>query len=486
MLDAGDAGARVGVEDGTVGCIPLTRLAWARPWREGRRLGPPVRRASDVLRVGDVVAVEAVVEDGDGRPYAVATYGLRQVPEVNGALVALDPHTGRVLALSGGYRFRRGRDEFNRAVQAWRQPGSAFKPFVYLAALEKGYTPATIFPDVPVALPLGRGRGLWQPRNYGGTYLGPRPMRVGLERSRNLMTINVARRVGMARIARVAERFGVVESLPRQLAMAIGAGETTLLRLTAAYAMFANGGRRVVPTLVDRVQDRHGRTIYRHDRRPCADCRAAAWRDQPVPAIPEARRRLTDPVSAYQVVSMLRGVVERGTGRRVRAVGRPVAGKTGTTNDSRDAWFVGFTPDLVVGVYVGFDQPQTLGPRETGARAAAPIFTEFMRAALDGRPARPFHIPPGVRLVRVRLSDGRPARPGDGGVIWEAFKPGTEPHEAASRPQAEAEAPSPPPTAGGDAAAPGVPQAPQSPKTPQERRIPQVASVAFSGTGGLY
>jgi penicillin-binding protein 1A len=241
------------------------------------------------------------------------------------------------------------------------------------------------------------------------------------------MTVRLAQTVGIEKVATYAERFGVVDHLPRQLSMALGAGETTLMRLSTAYAMLVNGGRRITPTLIDRIQDRQGRTIFRHDDRACVDCRATFWTGQAVPAIPDARERVTDPGSAYQMVSMLQGVVERGTGRRVKTVGRPVAGKTGTTNDSFDTWFIGFSPDLAVGVFVGFDKPRSLGPRETGSSVAAPIFRDFLADALAEAASVPFRVPPGIRLVRVRAGTGELALPGDDDVILEAFKPGSQP-----------------------------------------------------------
>jgi len=446
VLGVADGAARIGLPDGRRGWIPLAEIAWARPHRPGQRLGPKVTRVGDVLREGDVVAV-APAAPAARHPGPPRVYALRQVPDVDGAVVVLEPHTGRVLALSGGYRFRRGVDEFNRATQARRQPGSAFKPFVYLAALEAGYTPASVFRDTPIALPLGRGRGLWRPRNYAGRYLGPRPLRVGLEQSRNVMTVRVARRVGMARVAAVAERFGITERMPRQLAQALGAGETTLIRLTAAYGMLANGGHRIAPRLIERVQDRRGATRLRRDDRRCPACAGVSWTGQAPPEPADARTRVADPVRAYQLVSMLQGVVARGTGRRLRSLGRPVAGKTGTTNDSKDAWFIGFTPGLVVGAYVGFDTPRTLGRRETGARVAAPIVEDVLSEALAGAPARPFPVPAGVRFARVRLADGRRAGPDDDDVVLEAFKAGHAPSvstDRAPRRQAPSPAPTPP------------------------------------------
>jgi penicillin-binding protein 1A len=241
------------------------------------------------------------------------------------------------------------------------------------------------------------------------------------------MTVRLAQTVGMEKIADYAKRLGIMDNMEQRLAMSLGAGETTLLKLTAAYAMMVNGGRFITPTLIDRIQDRHGRTVFRHDKRACKDCRAAFWTGQVLPIIPDTRKAVTSPASAYQIVSMLQGVVERGTGRRIKALGKPLAGKTGTTNESRDAWFLGFAPDLAVGVYTGFDQPRSLGKLEQGASVAAPIFKDFMAGALDGSPAIPFRIPPGIRLVRVNASSGRLAGPGDRRLIHEAFKPGTVP-----------------------------------------------------------
>jgi penicillin-binding protein 1A len=356
--------------------------------------------------------------------------------------VALDPHTGRVLAMVGGYA--QERSQFNRATQALRQPGSAFKPFVYLTALENGYTPSTIIVDAPITLDQGPGLPQWTPSNYSNQFYGPTTMRVGLEMSRNVMTVRLAQAIGMDKVAEAAKRFGITDRMPPHLSYALGAGETTLLRLSAAYAMLDNGGRRITPTLIDRVQDRHGRTIFRHDTRTCTGCAEGASADQAVPQLPDDREPVTDPASAYQIVSMMRGVVERGTGTLVNAIGKPVAGKTGTTNDVKDAWFVGFTPDLVIGVFVGFDDPKPLGRRETGASAAAPIFKAVMERALEGKPGIPFRVPPGVRLVRVDAASGRPSS--GRGVILEAFKPGTVPsgrEDALASPGAEVRRPAP-------------------------------------------
>ena len=426
-----DTAAGIRLASGERGTIPLDRLRWARKRLEDLSRGPAVVRVSDVLARGDVVAVEplAAADDGGAEAGERTGYALRQIPDIDGALVALDPHTGRVLALTGGFSFEAS--EFNRATQARRQPGSAFKPFVYLAALDHEFTPSTLVLDAPFVIDQGPGMGKWKPSNYTRRFYGPSPMRIGIEKSRNLMTVRVAQRIGMDAVARYAERLGVVDRLPRIMSMSLGAGETTLLRLTTAYAMLVNGGRRIVPTFLDRIQDRNGKTVFRHDGRLCPGCTEIAWSGQAEPDLPDTRERVADPGSAYQVVSMLEGVVQRGTGRRIRAVGKPLAGKTGTTNDNRDTWFIGFSPDLAVGVFVGFDSPKSLGRSETGSSVAAPVFRDFMEAALKDRPATPFRIPPGIRLVRVDTTTGLVARGPGRGVILEAFKPGTEPVSAA-------------------------------------------------------
>ena len=422
--------ARIGLQDGGEGTIPRAELRWARAWVKGQKRGPPVRGAEQVLKPGDVVAVEAVGErvvkspkGGKSRQivaYPPRTFGLRQIPDINGAVVALDPHTGRVLAMSGGLAYMDS--QFNRATQALRQPGSAFKPFVYLAALKEGFTPSSLILDAPFVIDQGPGLGLWKPHNYARKFYGPSTMRLGIEKSRNLMTVRLAQTIGIDKVVATARKFGILQNLTenqsRNLALALGAGETTLLRLVTAYAMLVNGGKRITPSLIDRIQDRQGRTILRHDKRACPGCRVDRVAGSVLPVIPDTRVRVTDSGTAYQVVSMLRGVILRGTGRRIRSVGKPLAGKTGTTNKNMDTWFIGFAPDLAVGVFVGFDTPKSLGRRETGSSVAAPIFRDFMAAALRDKPAIPFRIPPGIRLVRVNVATG---------VILEAFKPGSEP-----------------------------------------------------------
>jgi penicillin-binding protein 1A len=389
--------------------------SWARPVREGR-VGPVPRRLQEVIQPGDVVLVETLPAlPAQGRtPARPERLTLRQLPEVEGAVVALDPNTGRVLAMVGGWSFERS--WFNRASQAMRQPGSSFKPYVYLAALEAGIPPNQLLLDAPVEIMTPQG--LWRPGNYGGgAPQGWVTMRSALERSLNLVTIRLAQQVGMPAVADTANRFGVIPNMQRVLAMSLGAGETTVLRQAAGYASFVNGGRQVVPTLIDSVQDRQGRLVWRTDARECAGCGGEPGNTPP--RLTETRRQITDPVTAFQMTSLLQGVVQRGTGGRAGAgLNRPVAGKTGTTDDYKDNWFVGFTPDLVVAVWVGYDEPRSLGNNETGGSNAAPIFRDVMAAAMGSSPPIPFRAPPGVALVRLQLDNGQ--------TILEAFRPGTE------------------------------------------------------------
>ena len=414
--------AEIGFADGAVGAIALDDLRWARKARGKGRLGPEVTAAHQVLSAGDVVPVEPL----DGRDGA---YALRQIPAASGALVALDPHTGRVLALVGGFDF--ATSEFDRATQARRQPGSAFKPFVYLAALDHGYTPASIVLDAPVVIDQGEHLRKWKPENYTQRFYGPSTLRVGLEESRNLMTLRVAQDIGMKTVADYAARFGLHQDLPEMPSAALGSMETTPLDLAAAYAMLVNGGRKIEPAFVERIQDRNGHTVYRRDARECDRCQPGEWHNQLPPVLRDTRPVIADPRTTYQVVSMLEGAVQRGTGRALRELGAPIGGKTGTTNEFRDAWFVGFTPDLVAAAYVGFDQPQSLGRRESGGRVAAPIVRDFFAGALADKPAVPFRVPPGIRFVRVERGSGALPGPASDDVIVEAFLPGTEPTQRA-------------------------------------------------------
>ena len=426
VLEADDASARIGLQPGRepggvlskrreTGTIALEGAKWAKP-TSGPMRGKVPTKVSQVLAAGDVVYVEPLAgKDGQFR--------LRQVPEVSGAIVAMDPQTGRVLAMAGGFSY--DQSQFNRATQALRQPGSSFKPFVYAAALDNGYTPSTVVLDAPIE--IDTGTGIWAPENYTKKYYGPSTLRFGIEQSRNVMTVRLAQDVGMPLIGEYARRFGVYDSLPPYLSFALGAGETTLLRMVGAYAMFDNGGRKIQPTLIDRIQDRYGHTIYKHDSRECRSCEAEKWENQNEPTLIDKRERVLDPMTSYQITSMMEGVVQRGTATVVKEVGKPIAGKTGTTNDEKDAWFIGFSPDLVVGVYLGYDKPRHLGRGATGGVLAAPIVRDFMKVALADKPAVPFRVPPGIKLIRVDPKSGMRAGPGDQRVILEAFKPGTAP-----------------------------------------------------------
>src|SRR5438105_7515906 len=434
VLRADNDGAEIGLKDGETGRIPFAQMRWARPLNDDGTLGALPRNAADVAKPGDLVLVEPLKESAKpgitqaaAKPAARAggLYNLCQIPEVSGAIVAMDPHTGRVLAMSGGFSFEIS--QFNRATQAKRQPGSSIKPFVYLTALEHGFTPSTAVEDGPVSISQGEGMPLWTPGNYNSNkFRGPTPLRLALELSLNTVTARLAEMVGMEAIGETVEKFGIMDHMPRLYAMSLGAGETTPLRHTAAYAMLDNGGKRITPTLIDRVQGRDGKTIFPADQRPCEACTNVEWNHQPVPVIPDIREQIADPVSTFQIVEMLEGVVQHGTGTAVKAVGKPIAGKTGTTSDWQDAWFLGFTPDLAAGVFIGYDDPVSLGTGEQAAVVAAPVFRDFMMVALKDAPATEFRTPPGLRMYRVNPNTGLPAGAG-GPAIWEGYKPGTEP-----------------------------------------------------------
>ncbi|WP_208987570.1 penicillin-binding protein 1A [Roseibium marinum] len=429
------------------GPLFLETMKWARV------KGRTPSAVSDVLAPGDVV----YVHESDVAP---GTFELRQIPKVSGALVAMDPYTGRVLAMVGGFSY--AQSEFNRATQAYRQPGSSFKPFLYAAALDNGYTPSSVVMDAPLEINQGPGLGTWRPQNYGGKFYGPATLRTGVELSRNVMTVRLAQDMGMPLVAEYAKRFGIYDNMLPVLSMSLGAGETTVLRLTTAYATIANGGRKVRPTLIDRIQDRYGRTIYKHDSRICDGCTQDVWEGQEEPTLIDDREQVLDPMTAYQITSMMEGVVQRGTATSVRAVGRPVAGKTGTTNDEKDAWFMGFTPDLAVGVFVGYDNPKPMGRGATGGQVAAPIFTDFVKKALSNKPPVEFRVPKGLQLIPINRRTGMRTAAGTPGSILEAFKPGMAPPDSYS--------------VIGFQETMGVPHAVS----------PEAAGAVLSGTGGLY
>lgn len=402
--------------------LSLAGVQWAK-WATGPRKGKKITKVTEVLKPGDVVYVEAVKNPETG----LASWRLRQFPEISGALVAMDPHTGRVLALVGGFSY--AHSQFNRATQAFRQPGSSFKPFVYAAALDNGYTPSSVVMDAP--LEIKSGSRIWRPKNYGGKFYGPSTLRLGIERSRNVMTVRLAQDMGMPLVAEYARRFGIYDNMSPLLSMSLGAGETTVLRMTAAYSVIANGGRRVKPTLIDRIQDRYGKTVMKHEERVCEACAVTSWTGQDEPKLVDNREQVLDPMTAYQVTSMMEGVVKRGTATVVAKVGKHLAGKTGTTNDERDAWFVGYSPDLAVGVFIGYDIPRPMGRGSTGGELAAPIFKDFMEQALKATPSIPFRVPKGIKLIPIDRKTGmRASTEATGGVILEAFKPGTGPPDS--------------------------------------------------------
>jgi len=435
VLETSDQSARIGFQPGRelggavsktreTGLISLEGVKWAKAASGPTRFKTPTN-VGQVLSPGDVIYVDPLLAKDGSK--VEGQYRLRQVPDVSGAMVAMDPWTGRVLAMVGGFSF--DQSQFNRATQAYRQPGSSFKPVVYATALDNGYTPSTVVIDAPIEIDQGSGN-IWRPENYStGKYYGPSTLRTGLELSRNTMTVRLAQDIGMPIITEYAKRFGIYDDLPNYLSYALGAGETTVMRMVTAYSMFANGGKRIKPTLIDRIQDRYGHTIYKHDQRECRGCDANdGWKNQPEPTLVDRREQVLDPMTAYQITSMMEGVVQRGTATVVREVGKPVAGKTGTTNDEKDVWFVGFSPDLAVGVYMGYDKPRNLGRGQTGGHTAAPIVKDFLKEALADKPAVPFRVPAGIKLIRVDAKSGMRAGPGEGGrTILEAFKPGTAP-----------------------------------------------------------
>ena len=472
VLETSDQSARIGFQPGRelggaiskdrqTGLITLEGVRWARAASASARGKTPIS-VSQILVPGDVIYADPLFgKDGNA---VEGQYRLRQLPEVSGAMVAMDPWTGRVVAMVGGFSF--DQSQFNRATQAYRQPGSTFKPLVYSAAMDNGYTPSTIMIDGPIEIDQGQGAGVWRPENFSvGSYRGPITLREALKWSVNTVTVRLAQDVGMPLIGEYAKRFGVYEELPNYLSYSLGAGETTVMRMVTAYSMFANGGRRVKPTLIDRIQDRYGRTIFKHDARECRGCDApGGWKNQPEPQLVDRREQVLDSMTAYQITSMLEGVVQGGTASVMREVGKPIAGKTGTTSDGKDVWFIGFSPDLVVGLYLGYDKPRSLGRAAQGGHTAAPIVKDFMKLALADKPATPFKIPAGIRLVRIDAKSGMRPGPGEGGrTILEAFKPGTVPPDNYS--------------------AIGV--ADQDGRVPQEIP-PDAGNIMRPGTGRLY
>ncbi|WP_170774575.1 penicillin-binding protein 1A [Ruegeria lacuscaerulensis] len=404
VLNVADQSLTVGIEDGPAdGIVPRSDIQWMQG------------NFFDNFKRGDVILVMAG-EEGQ--------WSARQVPEVQGGFVAMDVNSGRVLAMQGGFSYQDS--VFNRATQAQRQPGSSFKPFVYAAALDSGYSPATIVVDAPIE--VNTPQGLWRPKNSSNKFYGPTPLRTGIEQSRNLMTIRLAQEVTMPVVAGYAERFGVYDRMGAFLANSLGSEETTLYKMVAAYAMFANGGERVEPTLVDRIQDRFGKTIYRHDDRECLDCNSAWLEPDESPTIVTDRWQVMDAITAYQLTSMMKGVVDRGTASSFVNLPVPTAGKTGTTNDSKDAWFIGFTSNIVAGCYIGYDRPRPMGRGAYGGTMCGPVFQSFMETATEKYGGGPFEVPEGGHFIKIdRFSGARlpPEATGDY-VVAEYFRDGVD------------------------------------------------------------
>lgn len=407
VTSANSQKADIAFKNGSTGVITLEQLKWARKPKPGQLRGPEIKSATEVLSVGDVILVKMISDQ---------KYSLEQVPEVEGAIVVMEVETGKVLALTGGYSFEKSK--FNRVTQAGRQPGSAFKPIVYLAALENGYEPNTIINDSSISVSQGPGLPMWRPKNYGNNYLGDITFRKALEKSRNVPTVKIALNIGLNKITEMASRLDVFQSPPTNLSVVLGAYETTLLKLTSAYNTIASGGRKITPRFIDHVSDRHSNILL-------APAVSELKNDADgVPSLAYVQSQIIDPGVSYQLTSILEGVIQRGTGVRARQLNRVVAGKTGTTNDSFDTWFIGYTPDIVVGVYMGFDQPKTLGQKETGASLPLPIFIDFMKEVEGVLPNRKFPMPNSIDMVSVYDDTGVPVASSekrDAAIINEAF-----------------------------------------------------------------
>ena len=347
-------------------------------------------------------------------------YSLKQIPKINGGIVVMDPFTGRVLALSGGFSFKNS--EFNRTSQALRQPGSAFKPFVYALALENNFTPSSLILDAPLVLDQGSDLKMWKPENYGKKFYGPSTLRVGLEKSRNLMTVRIAQNLGIDKIVNFSKNLGIYENPDKLLSISLGSAETTLLKLSSAYSAFVNGGKLVKPIIIDRVQDSEGNTIVNNEKRSCVNCDQISFLSDDYPVIKDKYKQVFSPQTAYQVTSILEGVVKRGTGKKLKKLKLNLAGKTGTTNGNTDTWFIGFTSNLVIGVYVGMDSPKPLGKYETGSKVALPIFENFVKRAVKKSEARPFKSPEGITMMVVDSRTGQKAKFSSKDTIIEAYK----------------------------------------------------------------
>ena len=385
--------------DGEEGVIEFSSIDWTK------------KNFEDLLKVGDIIYAEKIKEK---------KYNLKQLPKVNGAMVVMDPYTGRILALSGGFSFRNS--EFNRATQALRQPGSAFKPFVYALALENGYTPATLILDAPIVFDQGEDLKLWKPENYGKKFYGPSTLRTGVEKSRNLMTVRIAQNLGINNIANFSKELNIYENPEKLLSLSLGSTETTLLKLTSAYCSFVNGGKLINPKFIDRIQDSEGNTIFNSETRKCDGCDQISYFGNEIPKIKNNFKQIMSKETAYQMTSILEGTVKRGTAKGLKDLNLDLGGKTGTTNKNTDTWFIGFSSNYVIGVYVGYDEPSSLGKFETGARTAMPIFKDFVKKVVKKESARPFKVPPGIKMLVVNSINGQRASYSDDSIIIEAFK----------------------------------------------------------------
>ena len=387
------------IEKKDKGFIKYENISWTK------------KEFNELFKIGDIIYVENLEKDN---------FALRQLPEINGGIVVMDPFTGRVLALSGGFSFKKS--EFNRATQASRQPGSAFKPFIYALALENGYTPSTLILDAPLVLKQGFDLKMWKPENYGKKFYGPSTLRMGLEKSRNLMTVRIAQNLGLKKIVKFSEQLGIYDDPSELLSISLGSAETTLLKLTSAYCSFVNGGKLVNPIMIDRIQDSEGNTIFNNEKRKCLNCNQISFLDNKYPKIKDSFPQIFSPETAYQMTSILEGAVKNGTGRKLKDLNLDIAGKTGTTNSNTDTWFIGFTSKLVVGVYVGSDNPKSLGKHETGAKTALPIFKNFIKKAVKKEEARPFKVADNIVMMVVDPLTGKKAGIKTKSTIIESYK----------------------------------------------------------------
>ncbi|MDA9591516.1 PBP1A family penicillin-binding protein [Pelagibacteraceae bacterium] len=402
---------RVEKKDKKIIKIHLNKNDWLRKYINNNYVGRKINDFAEIFKVNDIIYISISAKKN--------LYKIEQIPKINGAVIVMDPYSGRVMAMSGGFDFNLS--SFNRAVQAKRQPGSAFKPFVYLSALENGFQPNTMILDAPFVIDQGKGLGKWKPENYGKEFYGPSPLRKGIEYSRNLMTIRIAQYLGMDKISEVANRSGALEEMPEILSMALGAGETTLIDITKAYASFVNGGEKIEPIFIDKIQNRRGKNVFKANLGECINCYLPYSDIDNKPKIKSDKKIIFSPANAYQITSMLKGAVDRGTGRKTKLSGIEIAGKTGTTNNNTDAWFIGYTSDLIIGVYTGFDIPKSLGKKETGSSIAVPIFKSIMEKYIALDNSLPFRIPEGIELIQTNLDTGKISTSKTNNSIYEAY-----------------------------------------------------------------